>query len=83
MTFLGRKEVFPPEENVSNRGKGRETKGVIPDTRFPPTYPRLEPPLKSKRAKSNCLLIPVASTNEVGLSVARRTRKQNKVSFDG
>ena len=32
--------MFPLEENVSNSGKGREQKGVVPDTPFvPPLIP--------------------------------------------
>ena len=37
--------MFPPEENVLNRGKGVVQMGVVLDTPFvstPPTYPRLE-----------------------------------------
>ena len=46
MTFFGSQEVFPLEENVSNRGKGCGPKGVVPDTPFVPSpYPRLEPSL--------------------------------------
>ena len=46
MTFFGSQEVFPLEENVSNRGEGCGPKGVVPDTPFVSSpYPRLEPSL--------------------------------------
>ena len=32
--------MFPPEENVSNMGKGCDPKGVVPDTPFPPHLPQ-------------------------------------------